>query len=126
MVAAGVPTRRLDHAPALARLALDMISAAQDVSKLNGQRVEFRIGINSGPLVAGVIGTTKFHYDVWGDTVNVASRMESHGEPGRIHITESTYNLIKDDFVCEARGLIVVKGKGEMETWFVTSPRIPG
>ncbi len=126
MVAAGVPTRRPDHAPALARLALDMISAAQDVSKLNGQRIEFRIGINSGPLVAGVIGTTKFHYDVWGDTVNVASRMESHGEPGRIHITESTYHLIKDDFVCEPRGSIVVKGKGEMETWFVISPRTPG
>jgi guanylate cyclase len=124
MVAAGVPTRRPDHANALARLALDMISAAQDVSKLNGQRIEFRIGINSGPLVAGVIGTTKFHYDVWGDTVNVASRMESHGKPGRVHITESTYALIKDDFVCESRGPIEVKGKGEMETWFVKSPRV--
>jgi len=123
MVAAGVPTRRSDHAIALARLALDMTNAAQDVSKLNGQRVEFRIGINSGPLVAGVIGTTKFHYDVWGDTVNVASRMESHGQPGRVHITASTYALIKDEFVCEPRGPIEVKGKGEMQTWWVTSSR---
>jgi len=125
MVAAGVPTRRSDHAAALAQLALDMISASKDVSKLNGQRVEFRIGINSGPLVAGVIGTTKFHYDVWGDTVNVASRMESHGQPGRVHVTASTYALIKDEFVCEPRGSIEVKGKGEMETWWVTSSRSP-
>ena len=125
MVAAGVPTPRSDHAVALAQLALDMINASKDVSKLNGQRIEFRIGINSGPLVAGVIGTTKFHYDVWGDTVNVASRMESHGRPGRVHVTASTYALIKDEFVCEPRGSIEVKGKGEMETWWVTSSRSP-
>lgn len=125
MVASGVPTRRADHAIGLAQLALDMISASRDVSRLNGQRIEFRIGINSGPLVAGVIGTSKFHYDVWGDTVNVASRMESHGEPGRVQISASTYELIKDEFVCEPRGPIEVKGKGKMETWFVTSPRSP-
>jgi guanylate cyclase len=77
------------------------------------------VGINSGPLVAGVIGETKFHYDLWGDTVNTASRMESHGEAGRIQITENTYRLIQYEFECEPRGSMQIKGKGEMETWFV-------
>jgi class 3 adenylate cyclase len=83
----------------------------------------FRIGINSGPVVAGVIGTTKFQYDVWGDTVNTASRMESHGVPGRIQISESTYRLIRHGYDCVPRGTIQVKGKGELPTWFLVGAK---
>jgi guanylate cyclase len=81
------------------------------------------MGINSGPVLAGVIGRKKFIYDLWGDVVNMASRMESQGEGGAIQITESTYELVKDDFVCEPRGTVNVKGKGEMQVWFVTGLR---
>ena len=85
-----------------------------------GRKLTFRIGMNSGPMVAGVIGRNKFIYDLWGDAVNTASRMESHGHEGIIQITRVTYELIKDDFACEPRGTVNVKGKGEMEVWFVT------
>ncbi len=110
MVAAGVPTPRPDHALALCAMALDML----DYSETGP--LSFRIGINSGPAVAGVIGTKKFQYDLWGDTVNTAERMESHGEAGRIQVSESTYELIKDTFTTTARGAIDVKGKGTLNT----------
>lgn len=119
MCAAGVPFPRDDHATAVAELALDMRDHFQALPDVHGHVPGFRIGINSGPVVGGVIGTHKFQYDIWGDTVNTAARMESHGVPGRIHVSASTYLLIRDQFVLEPRGPIDVKGKGTMETWFV-------
>jgi guanylate cyclase len=118
MVAAGVPLPRADHAQALTQLALEMqaLVARRD---FQGHPLRFRIGLNSGPLIAGVIGRRKFIYDLWGDAVNTASRMESHGTGGSIQITEATYELIKDDFICEAQGAIHIKGKGEMKVWYV-------
>ena len=117
LVAAGVPVPRDDHAEALAGMALDMLEYSQQ------GLLSFRIGINSGPAVAGVIGTKKFQYDIWGDTVNTASRMESHGEPGRIQISEATYQQIKDDFDTTLRGPIQVKGKGTLTTWYLEHRR---
>jgi guanylate cyclase len=119
MVAAGVPRVRLDHAQALARMALDIQAYIHNDPTCVEHKLDFRIGINSGPLIAGVIGRKKFIYDLWGDAVNTASRMESHSTPGKIQITRETYERIKDEFVCEPRGKIQVKGKGEMETWFL-------
>ncbi len=116
MVAAGVPRPRPDHAQALAQLALD-IQAYVSQNKIQGRQLQFRIGINSGPVVAGVIGRRKFIYDLWGDAVNTASRMESHGAGGIIQITPITYELIKSEFRCEPRGRVNVKGKGEMDVW---------
>ena len=124
MVAAGVPTPRPDHAQALALMALDMLDAVTRSSDEVGQLgLELRIGINSGPVVAGVIGRKRFLYDLWGDAVNTASRMESHGTPGRIQITRATYELLGDEFDCEPRGTITVKGKGAMEAWYLVGRR---
>lgn len=119
MVAAGVPIPRPDHAEALARMALDMMAYSEKGP------LAFRIGINSGPVVAGVIGTRRFQYDIWGDTVNTASRMESHGEAGRIQITEATYELIHDHFATALRGPIAIKGKGTVTTHWLESLRQP-
>jgi guanylate cyclase len=119
MVAAGVPRERADHAHALAALALEMSIAVERHVRDDGSALRLRIGIDSGPVVAGVIGRRKFIYDLWGDTVNVASRMESQGTPGRIQITESTYRLLRDAFDCEPRGEIEVKGKGIVRTWYL-------
>jgi guanylate cyclase len=119
MVSSGAPRPRPDHAQALARLALDMQAYLQGRPAENGREVSFRIGINSGPVIGGVIGRKKFVYDLWGDPVNLASRMESQGVPGKIQISEATYALIKDEFACEPRGVLAIKGKGEMGTWFL-------
>jgi guanylate cyclase len=124
MVAAGVPTPRPDHARALALVGLDMIAAMREHEELAALGLELRIGINSGPVVAGVIGRKRFLYDLWGDAVNTASRMESHGAAGRIQITRATYELLADEFVCEPRGTIVVKGKGEIEVWYLVGPSV--
>ncbi len=122
MAAAGVPDWRDDHAQVMTEMAI-RVREYMDTHEFRGRRLEFRIGINSGPLVAGVIGTRKFIYDLWGDAVNTASRMESHGERGMIQITRATYQLIKDDYYCEPRGTVQIKGKGEMEVWHVAGPR---
>src|SRR5215211_4033914 len=126
MVAAGVPTPRPDHARALALMALDMLDAMRSNDEVAHLGLELRVGINSGPVVAGVIGRKRFLYDLWGDAVNTASRMESHGTPGRIQITRATYELLADEFECEPRGSIAVKGKGEIEAWYLGRPRGDG
>ena len=119
MVAAGVPRQRVDHAEALVSFALDM-QAEIGKRTFGGRRLAFRMGINSGPVVAGVIGRRKFIYDLWGETVNMASRMESHGTSGVIQITRNTFDLVREHFDCQARGPIEVKGVGRVETWDVT------
>ncbi|MDH4142731.1 MAG: adenylate/guanylate cyclase domain-containing protein [Chloroflexota bacterium] len=122
MVASGVPRRRSDHAQVLAFMALEMQDVVGRHARDDGRALELRIGINSGPVVAGVIGRRKFIYDLWGDAVNTASRMESHGAPGQIQIGETTYELLKDDFECRARGPVEVKGKGVINTWYLLGP----
>ena len=119
MVASGVPTPCSHHAHVLACLALDILDYVKGHSFLNGLRLDLRIGINSGPLVAGIIGHRKFAYDLWGDTVNTASRMESHSSGGKIQISRATFELLKEDFIFEYAGKISIKGKGEMEVWYL-------
>jgi adenylate cyclase len=119
MVVSGVPAKRPDHAQALAQLALDMCDAAAGLRDPHGRSVPIRLGIASGPVVAGVVGTRKFFYDIWGDAVNVASRMESTGALGKIQVSQETYERLKGEFVLEDRGPIDIKGKGEMHTWFL-------
>ena len=125
MVASGVPRGREDHATALVDLALDM-QAAVAGTRFGGRQLALRIGINSGPVVAGIIGRKKFTYDLWGESVNLASRMESHGRTRCIQITRSTHELIKDAFYCDAAGLIEVKSVGQMEVWHVLGRKKPG
>jgi guanylate cyclase len=124
MVASGVPKSRDDHAVALANMALDM-NAYVTQNPAGATPLKFRIGMNTGSVVAGVIGQQKFHYDIWGDSVNTASRMESHGEPGKIQITREMYEALGNGFVCVPRGVVDIKGKGEMETWWLEG-RISG
>ncbi|MEZ0241192.1 MAG: adenylate/guanylate cyclase domain-containing protein, partial [Chloroflexota bacterium] len=123
MVAAGVPDPRPDHATALASLALDMVEGTRSTGAVGDLGLELRIGINSGPVVAGVIGRKRFLYDLWGDAVNTASRMESHGTPGEIQVTEATYELIKDEFELRPRPTVNVKGKGDMATWYLVGQK---
>lgn len=119
MVVSGLPEPRVDHAAAIASMALDMQKAISQVKSREGIQISMRIGINSGPVIAGVIGTKKFIYDLWGDTVNVASRMESLGAANAIQVTEETYSRLREQFNFEKRGLIPVKGKGEMTTYWL-------
>ena len=119
MVVGGLPKPRADHAEAIAEMALDMQQAISHFKRDNDEPFYLRIGINTGPVVAGVIGTKKFTYDLWGDTVNVASRMESQGMPGGIQVTTTTYEQLRDKYVFEERGTTLVKGKGEMVTYWL-------
>lgn len=127
MCAGGLPFATTDHADKMIRAAFEIAAFVKDslISKTeNETRFDIRIGINTGPVVAGVVGSKKFAYDIWGDTVNIASRMESNSEPGRINISENTYQLIKDSFNCEYRGELDVKNRGSMKMYFVNETKL--
>ena len=119
MVVGGLPTRRKDHAEAIAEMALDMLFEVKEISQNQDKSLQIRIGINTGAVEAGVIGTKKFAYDLWGDTVNTAHRMESHGIPGIIQVTEDTYNCLANKYIFQERGMIEIKGKGMIRTYLL-------
>ena len=123
MVVGGLPTPDPCHAEAIAQMALDMQAAIVQFAEETGKKFRIRIGINTGPVIAGVIGTKKYTYDLWGDTVNIASRMESHGLPGKIQVTEHAYYLLREKFILEKRGLIDIKGKGQMECYLLVGKK---
>jgi len=124
MVAAGVPTARTDHADAIADLALAMLEILAARNEATGASLKLRIGIHSGPVIAGVIGKSRFLYDLWGDTVNIAARMESHGESGKIQVIDATDRLLGNRFSRAQRGIVSVKGKGDMNTYWLVG-RLP-
>ncbi len=119
MVASGVPLARADHAVVLARMALDMLGATRAVSASEGMSIEVRIGMSSGPMMAGVIGTKKFSYDVWGDPVNIASRLQGLSTPGRILICPNCEKVLRASFVLEPRGMVEIKGVGAQNLWYL-------
>ena len=123
MVVSGVPEPRDDHMEALACLALDMADAVADLKDPMGREVPLRIGLAAGPVVAGVVGARKFFYDVWGDAVNVAARMETTDVEGRIQVPQDVYERLNDKFLLEERGTVDVKGKGPMHTWYLVGRR---
>jgi guanylate cyclase len=120
MVVGGLPEPCADHASRVAKMALDMNAAVETLARARSIDLAMRIGVHSGEVVAGVIGRKKFSYDLWGDTVNAASRMESHGQPGRVQISSATRELLGRGFECEPRGAIDVRGKGRMETFWLS------
>jgi class 3 adenylate cyclase len=122
MVVAGAPVRRDDHCDAIARMALDMREWMRTRRAADSLPIRVRIGINSGTAVGAIVGTSKFHYDLWGDAINIAARMESHGEPDRIHVAEGAWERLRKGYELEARGEIDIKGKGLMRTWFLIGP----
>jgi len=121
MAAAGLPIVVSDHADRAAHMSLDMLGAIQDFNASSPHLLDIRIGVSTGAAVAGIIGKTKFLYDLWGDVVNTASRMESHGTAGRIHISDATRQALSNAFSVEHCGVIEVKGKGAMSTWFLNN-----
>jgi class 3 adenylate cyclase len=123
MVAGGLTCEGSDHAEAVARMALSMVDASRSTSDLLGLPLQLRIGIHTGPVVAGIIGTHRFIYDVWGDTVNTASRMETYGIANEINVTQALYDRLQDRFIFEPRGNIEVAGKGMLQAFFLRGPR---
>ena len=123
MVVGGLPVPRDGHLESMADMALDVLAGTSQFSRADGAPFQLRLGFHTGPVVAGVIGTKKFIYDLWGDTVNIASRMESHGLPGFIQVTQEVHNRLKDRYSFEPRGEISVKGKGNMMTYLLTGRR---
>jgi len=123
MAAAGLPKLQTNHPQRIAHFAIDMIEAARKFSETMGEDFKLRVGFHSGPAVAGVIGTEKPFYDVWGDTVNMASRLESHGKTDFIQVTRATKNLLADQFTFCRRGNVAMKGKGTQEVWYLTGHR---
>lgn len=123
MVAGGLPEPKPDHEAAVARMALDLLDCCRKISQQVGEPVEVRIGLDTGPVVAGVLGPNKLLYDVWGDTVNTAAHMESHGVAGRIQVADCLKKRLEDRFDFELRGDIEVKGKGAMRVWFLTGAK---
>jgi len=123
MAASGLPMPRPDHAEAMAEMALDMLAVIERFNAKRNRGVRIRIGMNCGPVTAGIIGTKKFAYDLWGDTVNIASRMESHGIANAIQVTESTYKRLRHKYAFQRRGIIHVKGKGALCTYFLVGRR---
>eukprot|EP01114_Cavostelium_apophysatum_P022278 TRINITY_DN8005_c0_g1_i1.p2 TRINITY_DN8005_c0_g1~~TRINITY_DN8005_c0_g1_i1.p2 ORF type:complete len:771 (+),score=191.73 TRINITY_DN8005_c0_g1_i1:2526-4838(+) len=124
MIASGVPVQTPDHAHRMIDFAIEMLESVRDFNKISARDLDIRIGINTGPVLAGLIGKTRTVFDMWGDSVNLASRMESSGVPGRIQISECTYNLVKDKYRFEERSSVNVKGKGEMKTFLYVSRKI--
>ncbi len=120
LVAGGVPLPRSDHLEATADMALEVLACASQFSRSDGALLQLRIGIHVGSVVAGVIGTKKFSYDLWGDTVNIASRLESHGLPGAIQVTQEVYTRLRDRYLFQPRGEISIKGKGHIPTYLLT------
>jgi len=125
MVASGVPVPRPDHAQALAAMALDLVATVRTIAADENIDLNVRIGIAAGPMTAGIIGKNKFSYDVWGDPVNMASRLEQSSEVGRITICPTCYAALKESFILRPRGLIDIKGVGEQEAWFLDGRREP-
>ncbi|HSD61048.1 MAG TPA: adenylate/guanylate cyclase domain-containing protein [Burkholderiales bacterium] len=124
MVAAGLPSPRPDHVSITAAFALDLMAIAGTIATREERHIKLRIGVHAGPVIAGVIGTNRFSYDLWGDTVNIASRMESQGVPGRIQVSEVVYQRLKDEFVFEPRGTLQIRGIGELQTYFLVARKL--